>query len=96
MVSFVLHVLGKTVVLFVRLGCVLPLAYVRKRAAERHFVAELTAMGLPDDVIRMMTENYREMLNLNPFAYLKIGEERTVSSRAHGDDSQSLPVWSSH
>lgn len=96
MVSFVLHVFGKTVVLLVRLGCILPIAYMRKRSAERHFVAELTAMDLPHDVIEVMTQNYREMLNLNPFAYLNIREARSVPSTTHGEDIQSLPVWSSH
>lgn len=69
MVGFIFRVLGQVTVLGTRLALVLPVAYTRKRAAQRHFGAELRAQGLPSEVIEPMLAAYRDMLSLNPLAY---------------------------
>ena len=77
LVGLIFTVLGRVVLLSGKLTLVLPIAYTRKRAAKRHFVAELRKQGLSSEVIDVMLVSYQDMLSLNPLSYRKVAGWRT-------------------
>ncbi|MBA4543553.1 MULTISPECIES: hypothetical protein [Thermoactinomyces] len=67
-----LHLIGRTAAGLTKFSS----AYIRcslgKRTAIKRFEQELIQSGLPLPVVKQLTEEYADMVNLNPIDYAKI------------------------